>query len=183
MTWPFPSSKNPHFQNEAKCTTFLVKMSFICTWEWKIISLSKAEQLNWFWCRGPGELENGLCFGYQQLYTLQTFYLTSPLSSGNRLIKTKPLFLLTRKNGSSKDAASFPTKCSTKRKINFDRFESPSFGNLNSVLVSQKSDRPHSASLRWHTEDFFGLSGRLYIVIQRPRHDTKLKGDGLIFIW
>ena len=22
--------KNPHFQNEAKCTTFLVKMSFIC---------------------------------------------------------------------------------------------------------------------------------------------------------
>ena len=27
---PLPSSKNPHFQNEAKCTTFLVKMSFIC---------------------------------------------------------------------------------------------------------------------------------------------------------
>ena len=26
---PLPSSKNPHFQNEAKCTTFLVKMSFI----------------------------------------------------------------------------------------------------------------------------------------------------------
>ena len=26
----FPSSKNPHFQNEAKCTTFLVKMIFIC---------------------------------------------------------------------------------------------------------------------------------------------------------
>ena len=25
-----PSSKKPHFQNEAKCTTFLVKMSFIC---------------------------------------------------------------------------------------------------------------------------------------------------------
>ena len=22
--------KNPHFQNEAKCTTFVVKMSFIC---------------------------------------------------------------------------------------------------------------------------------------------------------
>ena len=88
-------------------------------------------------------------FGYQQLYTLQTFHLyTSPLSSGNRIIKTKPLFLLTRKNGASKDAASFPTKCSTKRKINFDRFESPSFVNFNSVLASQKSDRPHSASLR-----------------------------------
>ena len=26
---PLPSSKNPHFRNEAKCTTFLVKMSFI----------------------------------------------------------------------------------------------------------------------------------------------------------
>ena len=28
---PLPSSKNPHFQNEAKCTTFLANMSFICT--------------------------------------------------------------------------------------------------------------------------------------------------------
>ena len=27
---PLPSSKNPHFQSEAKCTTFLVKRSFIC---------------------------------------------------------------------------------------------------------------------------------------------------------
>ena len=27
---PLLSSKNPHFQNEARCTTFLVKMSFIC---------------------------------------------------------------------------------------------------------------------------------------------------------
>ena len=27
---PLASSKNPHFQNEARCTTFLVKMSFIC---------------------------------------------------------------------------------------------------------------------------------------------------------
>ena len=27
---PVPSSKNPHFQNEARCTTFLVKISFIC---------------------------------------------------------------------------------------------------------------------------------------------------------
>ena len=26
---PLPSSKNPHFQNEARFTTFLVKMSFI----------------------------------------------------------------------------------------------------------------------------------------------------------
>ena len=27
---PLPGSKNPHFQNEVKCTTFLVKISFIC---------------------------------------------------------------------------------------------------------------------------------------------------------
>ena len=27
---PLPSSKNPHFQNEARYTTFLVKMTFIC---------------------------------------------------------------------------------------------------------------------------------------------------------
>ena len=27
---PLPSSKNPHFQNEARYTTFHVKMSFIC---------------------------------------------------------------------------------------------------------------------------------------------------------
>jgi len=27
---PLPSSKKPHCQNEARCTTFLVKMSFIC---------------------------------------------------------------------------------------------------------------------------------------------------------
>ena len=27
---PLPSSKDPPFQNEANCTTFLVKMSFIC---------------------------------------------------------------------------------------------------------------------------------------------------------
>ena len=27
---PIPSSKNSHFYNEAKCKTFVVKMSFIC---------------------------------------------------------------------------------------------------------------------------------------------------------
>ena len=27
---PLPSSEDPHFQNEARCTTFLVKMSLIC---------------------------------------------------------------------------------------------------------------------------------------------------------
>ena len=48
---PLPSSKNPHFQNEAKCTTFLVKMSFICM-RMKCYFHIKV--------RGPGELGNGL---------------------------------------------------------------------------------------------------------------------------
>ena len=59
MNRPLPSSKNPHFRNEARCTTFLVNMSFIA-WEWKMISISKAEHLPLFWNRGPGELGNGL---------------------------------------------------------------------------------------------------------------------------
>ena len=45
-----PSSKNPYFQNEARCTIFLVKMSFI----------SIADHLPSFWNRGPGELGNSL---------------------------------------------------------------------------------------------------------------------------
>ena len=53
------SSKTPHFQNDAKCRTFLVKMSFTCM-AIKIISLSNAEHLTSFWYRGPGELENDL---------------------------------------------------------------------------------------------------------------------------
>ena len=56
---PLPSSKTPYFRNEAKCTTSLVKMSFIA-WEWKIISISKAAHLTSFWYRGLEELGNGL---------------------------------------------------------------------------------------------------------------------------
>ena len=51
-----PSSKNPRFQNEARCTTFLVKTSFICM-----------RMKNNFHIKGwaptlvgPGELGNGL---------------------------------------------------------------------------------------------------------------------------
>ena len=56
---PLPNSEDPHFQNEARCTTFLVKMSFICM-RVKMISISKAEHLPSFWNRGPGQLGNGL---------------------------------------------------------------------------------------------------------------------------
>ena len=47
------SSKTPHFQNDAKCRTFLVKMSFTCM-AIKIISLSNAEHLTSFWYRFGG---------------------------------------------------------------------------------------------------------------------------------
>ena len=112
-------------------------------------------------------------FGYQQIvhmYNLQTFYLTSPFSSGNRIIKTKPLFLLTLKmalHTTQQVSVCEEKKFSTKRRINFDHFESPSFVNFNSILVSQQSDRPHSASFCWHTKDFFRN-------IQWPLHHTKL---------
>jgi len=56
---PLPNSKNRHFQNEARCTTFLVKISFICM-----------RMKNDFHIKGwaptlvlkqrPGELGNGL---------------------------------------------------------------------------------------------------------------------------
>ena len=55
---PLPSSKDHHFQNEAKCTTSLVKMSFICV-RMKYHFISKAVHLTSFWYRGPGELGNG----------------------------------------------------------------------------------------------------------------------------
>ena len=51
--WSLPSSKNPHFQNETMCTTFHVKMRFICM-RMKIISISKAEHLTSFWYGGLG---------------------------------------------------------------------------------------------------------------------------------
>ena len=54
-----PSSKNPHLQNEARCTAFLVKMSFIWM-RMKNDSILKAVHLPSFWSRGPGELRNGL---------------------------------------------------------------------------------------------------------------------------
>ena len=43
-----------------KCSTFLVKMTFICMRMKNHFSTSKAEDLTSFWDRGPGELGNGL---------------------------------------------------------------------------------------------------------------------------
>ena len=56
--WPFPSSKNSHFRNEAKFKTSLVKMKFICIWEEKNIFISMALLLASLWNRGLRRLEN-----------------------------------------------------------------------------------------------------------------------------
>ena len=56
---PLPSSTNPHFQNDARYTNFLVKMSFICM-RMKNNFHIKGWHLPSFWNRGPGELGNGL---------------------------------------------------------------------------------------------------------------------------
>ena len=56
---PFSSSKNSHFQDEAKCTTFLMKTSFICIGI-KIIFRSIASHLASLSNRDLGQLGNGL---------------------------------------------------------------------------------------------------------------------------
>ena len=45
---PLRSSKNPYFQNETKCTTFLVEMSFICKRMKNHFHTAKAEYLTSF---------------------------------------------------------------------------------------------------------------------------------------
>ena len=59
---PLPSSKSPYFQNEAKYSTFLVEMSFICL-RMKSHFHIKGCALNLVWYRGPEELGNGLLYG------------------------------------------------------------------------------------------------------------------------
>ena len=83
-----PSSKNPHFQNEARCTIFLVKMSFICI----------ADHLPSFWNRGPGELGNSLL----SLLPLLVFrFLVALLTHPSSL-----LFLISRAFSSSRHSSS-----------------------------------------------------------------------------
>ena len=56
---PLPSSKNPHFQTEAKCTAFLVKMCFVCM-KMKNHFHIKGRALNLVLIQRPGELANRL---------------------------------------------------------------------------------------------------------------------------
>ena len=56
---PLPSSKTLTFKMRLGGQPFLWKW-VLFAWEWKIISISKAEHLPSFWRRGLGELGNGL---------------------------------------------------------------------------------------------------------------------------
>ena len=55
LQWATSEFQNTQFQNKVKCTTLLVKMSFIC-----MSSISEAEHLTSFWYKGPEKLGNGL---------------------------------------------------------------------------------------------------------------------------
>ena len=54
----FPSSKNSHFQNEAKCKIFVVKMRFSCM-RIQIVFISMGLHLTSLWNRGLRQLWNG----------------------------------------------------------------------------------------------------------------------------
>ena len=56
---PLPNSKNTQFQNEAKCTAFLVKMSFICM-RMKNHFHAKGWALNLVLIKAPGETRKWL---------------------------------------------------------------------------------------------------------------------------
>ena len=60
---PFPRSLVPLFQNESKCETFHMKMSFACSFifmQIKVIFIRMVSHLDSFWNRGARELGNGL---------------------------------------------------------------------------------------------------------------------------
>ena len=60
---PFPSSLVPLFQNESKCETFHMKMSFACNFffmQIKVIFIRIVSHLDSLWNRGTRELGNGL---------------------------------------------------------------------------------------------------------------------------
>ena len=60
---PFPSSLVPLFQNESKCETFHMKISFACSFifmQIKVIFIRMVSRLDSLWNRGARELGNGL---------------------------------------------------------------------------------------------------------------------------
>ena len=78
---PLPSSKNPHFQNEAKCTTFLVEMCFICT-RMKNHFHNKGWALNFVLIQRPrGNSEVAYCITTQQIDNRKFIHLSTTIVS------------------------------------------------------------------------------------------------------
>ena len=68
---PLLSSKTITFKMRPSAQPFLWKW-VLFAWEWKIISISKAEHLTSFWNRGLGELGNGLLRYHYVIYMVCT---------------------------------------------------------------------------------------------------------------
>ena len=58
-------------------------------WEWKIISISKAEHLTSFWYRGQGELGIGLLVNYYSLSLITVPEAFAEVSSAQFLLVSK----------------------------------------------------------------------------------------------
>ena len=61
VTKSFTNSESPHFQNEARCKTFMLKWVLL-QFSWQIISLSQPLHLPLFWIQGLGH------FGIEMAY-------------------------------------------------------------------------------------------------------------------
>ena len=71
---PLPSSKNPHFQNEATCTTFLVKMSFFLDENEKWFPYQRLSTYPRFETEAHGNLE----MAYSGFYQTAHLHLSYP---------------------------------------------------------------------------------------------------------
>ena len=93
LRWNFTEkmeNKYAHFR-VPKAITFKLRPSaqpflwkwVLFAWEWKIISISKAEHLPSFWNRGPGELGNGLLLYHYVIYMVCTLieHSSRPISA------------------------------------------------------------------------------------------------------
>ena len=90
----FPSSKNSHFQNEAKCKIFVVKMKFSCM-RIQIVFISMGLHFTSLWNRGLRPLMVGRALSRRShriirgLWTVQRFRVTvKPCLKDTRLIRT-----------------------------------------------------------------------------------------------
>ena len=85
---PLLSSKNPHFQIEAKCTTFLVKMSFMCM-RMKNHFHIKGWALNLVLIQWPQEPEMAYSsFSFFGLYSLLPLFLFQRKAHQYTLVNT-----------------------------------------------------------------------------------------------